>query len=63
MRMMADIVAKYEEYKFLREIIAEIDIYGAEDYCGWMKKPENEPKSLIIASTAKCGYDFWEKGV
>jgi len=56
--MMADIVAKYEEYKFLREIIAEIDIYGAEDYCGWMKKPENEPKSLIIASTAKCGYDF-----
>jgi hypothetical protein len=28
-----------------------------------MKKPENEPKSLINASTAKCGYDFWEKGV
>ena len=63
MRMMADIVEKYKEYNFLREIIAEIDIYGAEDYCGWMKKPENEPKSLIIASTAKCGYDFWEKGV
>ena len=58
MRMMADIVEKYREYNFLREIIAEIDIYGADDYLCGMKKPENTPESLINASTAKRGYDF-----
>ena len=54
MRMLADIVEKYGGYNFLREIIAEIDIYGVDDYICGMKKPEG----LINASTDKCGYDF-----
>ena len=58
MSLAATIAEKYEEYYFLREIIAEIDIYGAEDYCCWMKKPENKPKGLINISLAKSGYDF-----
>ena len=43
---------EYDYFEFLRDQIAEIDIYGADDVFGSSKKRENK------ASLARKGYDF-----
>ncbi|MGN0776849.1 MAG: hypothetical protein ACI4MM_09270 [Candidatus Ventricola sp.] len=50
--MVRQMTEEYGYFEFLRDQIAEIDIYGADDVFGSSKKRDTK------ASLARNGYDF-----
>ena len=50
--LVRQMTEEYDYFEFLRDQIAEIDIYGADDVFGSSKKRDTK------ASLARNGYDF-----